>query len=658
MATDPVVLFEEDFAQLPIRTIAGDYSPAGEYHVVEALADSGRWREPLLHHSYRHVSYGNWQVVPEGDQRHVLGQTAQIEKLEAMLAAGDVHWRNVTLTVTVRPLTQAGWRAVVFRYRHGRRFYALVFDGEEARIVRRDNDQELVLAWASCRLDPDRYVPVRIACRGHRVIAEVDGRRLMECEDASEGAFEEGAVALAARQVTRFADVRVTTDAATAGELAAQAKRRAASLGACRSRYPRPRLWRKIRTPRWGTDRNLRVGDIDGDGRPEIVLGRRTDRWGGDNFSFLTSLAAYDLDGRQLWTLGEPDRNARQTTSDLCFQLQDIDGDGRAELIYAWNWELRVAQGATGRTLRSIVLPHRADRDPNKPWRMIADSIHFCDLAGSGRPDSVLLKDRYKNLYAYDRDLAMQWSFSGNLGHYPHAADINGDGRDEVAIGYSLLGHDGRLLWQGDMADHADNVALVNLHRPMLLIAASDAGFHMIDLDGQSRLRCPIGHAQALCVARLLPRQTPLQIMVNTFWGAAGIHAVFDADGRLIDQFEPMPYACLLQPVNWVPLAEGVGPADLVLLSTHPRQGGLIDGHGQRLVMFEDDGHPVLCSDARDLDGDGIDEVLTWNEEEIWIYKADVPGRTPVNYPRRPAWFNDSNYRAQLSIPRVGPGAP
>jgi len=143
-----------------------------------------------------------------------------------------------------------------------------------------------------------------------------------------------------------------------------------------------------------------------------------------------------------------------------------------------------------------------------------------------------------------------------------------------------------------------------------------------------------------------------LQIMVNTFWGPAGITAVFDRDGKLINEFEPMPYACLLQPVNWVPPDESRDPLDLVLLSTHPAQGGLIDGHGRRAVVFPDDGHPVLCSDARDVDGDGMDEVLTWNEHELWIYKTDVPGRSPSNYPMRNPWYNDSNYRAQFSFPR------
>lgn len=43
-----VVLFSEDFSSLPIRVIAGDYSPAGEYHVPAAPAESGRWREVVI----------------------------------------------------------------------------------------------------------------------------------------------------------------------------------------------------------------------------------------------------------------------------------------------------------------------------------------------------------------------------------------------------------------------------------------------------------------------------------------------------------------------------------------------------------------------------------------------------------------------------------
>ena len=83
------------------------------------------------------------------------------------------------------------------------------------------------------------------------------------------------------------------------------------------------------------------------------------------------------------------------------------------------------------------------------------------------------------------------------------------------------------------------------------------------------------------------------------------------AIGTLLHEFEPVPQASLLQPVNWVPFGGETPPADLILLSTHPQQGGLINGKGRRAVLFPDNGHPTLCSDARDLNGDGVDEVLT-----------------------------------------------
>ena len=106
-----------------------------------------------------------------------------------------------------------------------------------------------------------------------------------------------------------------------------------------------------------------------------------------------------------------------------------------------------------------------------------------------------------------------------------------------------------------------------------------------------------------------------------------------------------MHYACLLQPVNWTD--DGT---DLVLLSPHIEQGGLIDGFGRRVVMFPDDGHPVLCSDVKDIDGDGVDEILCWDYDSIWIYKPDRDP-SPRPYPERNPFYNDSNYRGQWSKP-------
>src|SRR5207247_10130648 len=110
-----------------------------------------------------------------------------------------------------------------------------------------------------------------------------------------------------------------------------------------------------------------------------------------------------------------------------------------------------------------VPLPRPPAAEPVQLYRVLGDSIYFCDLTGSGRPDSILLKDRYRNAWAYDRELRLLWSFSGNLGHFPFARDVDGDGKDELAFGYHLLDHDGTCRWSVEYREHADNVAIVDL---------------------------------------------------------------------------------------------------------------------------------------------------------------------------------------------------
>jgi hypothetical protein len=103
----------------------------------------------------------------------------------------------------------------------------------------------------------------------------------------------------------------------------------------------------------------------------------------------------------------------------------------------------------------------------------------------------------------------------------------------------------------------------------------------------------------------------------------------------------------VLNPVNWT----GTG-TELGLLSGSIAHGGMIDGHGRRVVVFPDDSHPELCAEALDLTGDPRDEIVLWDTERIWIYTQDdtVKGErvyAPLRYPH----YNASNYRAEISLP-------
>lgn len=641
-------LLNDDFTDLPIAVIAGDYTPSGEYHVVGQLAESGRWREVVIHHSFRRqlFSRGNWQVVEESDGRRSIEQTVASDlHTDPMLATGDLTWLVASATVGIRPLTLGGRRGVGFGYRHASAYHAAVITGSVLQLIRVGFGLgvEEVLAEAPIAVDPDAFVELSVTRTAEGVTATFG-----ETSVSAQAEFGVGGVVLVADRPSRFGAIRVRGDRveSVAGSVAVD---ESVELS----------VWKKFRTGEWGSDRNLRVGDINGDGIPELVFARRTDRMGSDNYSTISSVAAFTLDGELLWSFGTPSVNAFATTSDLCFQVHDWDGDGVAEVIVCKDSELLVLDGRTGTVLRRMTLPRNPDPSPDAFYRMLGDSLHFCDLTGSGRPDSLILKDRYTNLWAYDVDLNLLWTWTAKTGHYPYTKDIDGDGRDEVMIGHALLDDDGSVLWQRDYPDHSDNVLLVNLDDGAgglalrSLIAGSDAGLITVDRDGEEVSVFPIGHAQSMCLANLIPDRPGLEYMCNTFWGPAGVNVTFSETGEPLCEFEPMPYASLLQLANWVPVVDARTPGDLALLSTHPIQGGMIDGNGVRRVMFPDDGHPVLCSAVLDLDGDGIDEVITWDEDEVWVYKAEVAGRTPQNYPARGAWYNESNYRAQVSIPHT-----
>jgi len=104
----------------------------------------------------------------------------------------------------------------------------------------------------------------------------------------------------------------------------------------------------------------------------------------------------------------------------------------------------------------------------------------------------------------------------------------------------------------------------------------------------------------------------------------------------------------VMLPVNW----RGDGQ-EFILLSGNHREGGMIDGHLRRVVMFPNDGHPDLTSYIADVTGDERDEVILWNEKEVWIYTQDRPFTGKRIYaPIRNPDYNESNYRTAVSLPR------
>ncbi|PJN51006.1 hypothetical protein PAEAM_50950 [Paenibacillus sp. GM1FR] len=190
------------------------------------------------------------------------------------------------------------------------------------------------------------------------------------------------------------------------------------------------------------------LGDLNGDGRLEMLLvqadGGIDDRYVPHQVCCLT---AFDLEGTLLWQVGTPDPDAGGPGSDYPAQVADWDGDGNNEVLCVMDKQFLVLDGRTGEIKETRDLP--------------GDEAHDCiiltNLTGNQQKMDIILKDRYKTLWALDHDFNLLWKHEGNPGHFPWVYDIDGDGKDEVMAGYDMLDHDGTLLWScHNLDDHAD----------------------------------------------------------------------------------------------------------------------------------------------------------------------------------------------------------
>ena len=229
----------------------------------------------------------------------------------------------------------------------------------------------------------------------------------------------------------------------------------------------RPRLWRRIALGDYGS-KYARIGDLDGDGRPDVLLVQVHCTDGNEHRAVISCLTAIDLDGKILWQVGKPDIAHIYFGGDFPVQIHDRDRDGCNEVIYIPDEKnvLTILDGRTGKVTKEVQLAGGHD------------SILFADFSGNGYAQDTLVKDRYSSFWVYDKDFKLLWSKIGcNPGHYPMEYDFDGDGRDELVCGYALYGHDGKVRWSKDFPGHNDAVYVADMDgdgRPEIAIAASD----------------------------------------------------------------------------------------------------------------------------------------------------------------------------------------
>lgn len=662
------ILLREDFSSFPIGEFPydRDHSAMGEYHYVTEPGYRGVWTDQVCNHTWNGTG-PSW-IITAPDGRHAI-ESMRVEKnrphrIFPTLEAGSAAWQNVQIRSTVRRLSLKGMAGIAFCMNHS--IDTLVFgfeDRDRVRLAYRHKEDIQILAEAPFVSSCDRDYLLEIDCNGSNIRCCIDGSMVIAADVPL--AQRGGRVGLTADCPTRFYSIEICVTPEESMAIRQRERSARETELSEMAKHPAMKLWKKIDLKNFGTSRQLRFGHLLGDGSWQIVLAQMQKRVSRDAYGFISCLTAIDLEGNVLWQLGEPSENSEmlgKVCADMPLQVYDIDGDGTDEIIVGWDFEIRILDGKTGAVKRSVKTPIADQEDDNLlgvPYntyafaRLNPDGIRICNFRGLERPSDILIKDRYCRVWALDDKLNTLWHYKSptNTGHCPLAVDVDGDGKDEVLVGYRLLNSDGKELWSYPIAkDHTDEIVagrwMPGDDTGHFACVSGTQGFFIGDFYGNIVARDLIGHAQRISIANYCPERQGLEIAVTNFWGHQGCIFLYDAFGNPIWEKHNGMNGNIIAPVNW----DGTG-AELILTNPDPEKGGLINGKGIRSVAFPDDGHPVMCCEVQDLTGDERDELILWDYHNLYIYTQEDNPRhqhyRPVKFPT----YNASNYRGEYAYP-------
>jgi hypothetical protein len=417
----------------------------------------------------------------------------------------------------------------------------------------------------------------------------------------------------------------------------------------------------------------LQLADLDGDGQLDLLVlqsagqfcskiyGKRDDLDEVDRT--LYCLTAVNLKGKVLWQDGTPYSRDFPFTSHgaqgggLMLCVDDLDADGKPEVVVMRHGELAILDAATGKKKASVELPAdnfvdiaTAQFGPPEKGRQIICKVNDKSYKGWSYANPMIVYNA--DLTVYHKPMTVPGS-----GHNWIVQDLNGDGRDELLMGYSLLDHHLEPIWTLDLgpgfnysAEHADHIGLSDLNGDgkLEVCYSGTKDFFVTDLAGKILWKSAAGHSQQSLAGPWGPQGEQRIIMAEKnrgLWGldnrgktqwhrtdingyaVAGVH--WSREGACqswavlrpqMKPIKPIPYQS--DPAWSVTLWPRFLSHDGTPLDVFPWK----DEYAQpkRLIRAErsyDCGvkyYPLV----KDIDHDGLDEVLIHDRDRVWLFHS------------------------------------
>jgi rhamnogalacturonan endolyase len=428
------------------------------------------------------------------------------------------------------------------------------------------------------------------------------------------------------------------------------------------------------------TFQKVGIADLDGDGRYDFVIKQPHDNidpyekyWKRSPGTY--KLEAYRHDGRFLWRV-DLGWAIEQGIWYSPYVVYDLDGDGKAEVavktgegdprgpdgrVETSPEYLSILEGATGKELARTDWISR--EIPGEKYNYnLSSRNQICIAYLDGKTPSLIIGrgtytvirlvayqfrgGKLEKLWDWDnREEAGRGLWRGQGAHIMHAADVDGDGRDEVIVGSCVVDDNGNGLWTTGFG-HPDFcfVGDIDPLRPGLEI------FYGIEPGHKENTLCladaktgeviwglkePTTHVGSDGMCADIDMQYPGSECHAADIGRERKYVkswLFSAQGELLSDKKQGGFA---RPVYW--------DADL--------QRELI--HGPQICDYNGGTHlPKLVGNVvaiADVLGDWREEIITSAPGELRIYTTTIPAMD-----RRVCLMQDPIYRIDLAVAFMG----
>lgn len=653
------ILLNEQFSDFPLEEFPFDenHSAVGEYHHYMPNGYRGRFYDPVNNHQWRSMG-GSWLVTEENGIRYMMQNRGHyshgyFSDLVCILAVEDLKITNFEVETEITLLSTKNYSGLAFNYIHSQKYYGVRFDNNKVVLYYKDQTTVKTLMEIDYQIESLTPYNLEIKKTNVDITVSINNQKLFNYPLTTKDEFKQGTIALLSQNAAKYKHLvikQTTDDYIDDNNLINEHKKNVLEK---REKYAPIEVINKINLKGFGSARQLRI--FKHEDKNYFIFAQHNKKIFRDAFASISCLTCFDDEGNLVWQIGTPNKNLDNSliSSDLPFQVSDMNGDGIPELIYVADFYIYICNALTGEVIKKEKTPYV--KNDNKlandyPYDYLeVDMVRVANFSGNNTQSDFIIKDRYHNVWAYDYNFKLLFRYNHkNTGHFPYIYDFDNDGRDEMFVGYDMV-KDGKILWSLPYnSDHTDEIIWAPLNESesrVLLLASGNEGFNVISAEGSVIKQIPVGHAQRISLAKYDNNLPGYQIAVTSFWGSNGILYTFDSKLNLVSEREMVGNGNLITPINY-----DNSKSQLMLSNTDPKYGGLLDMNLDVVVKFPNDQHPTLASEAIDLDGDGITEILTWDQDQLWIYKTsktvDDKIKTFESYPNNAF----SNYRGEYLI--------